>query len=107
MFYAEFPHQITIERVTTLNDTSTYPPKQIQDKTITNTNAFLDTPSTSQKAEFKTLGVELSRMLYVPYNVDIKRSDVIVFEGVRYKLNGDLEDQGGQHEVNRVPLVRV
>lgn len=107
MFIDEFPHAITIERVTTLNDTSTYPPKQIQDKTITNTNAFLDTPSTSQKAEFKALGVELSRMLYVPYNVEIKRSDVIVFEGVRYKLNGDLEDQGGQHEINRVPLVRV
>lgn len=107
MFYAEFPHQITIERVTTLNDTSTYPPKQIQDKTTKNATAFLDTPSTSQKAEFKALGVELSRMLYVPYNVDIKRSDVIVFEGVRYKLNGDLEDQGGQHEINRVPLVRV
>lgn len=107
MFLEEFPHTIEVERKTVVVDHDSYPPKEVVNVSSETMKAFMDTPSTSQLVDFKAIGVELSRMLFVPYGADIKRTDIIIYDDVKYKLNGDLEDQGGQHEVYRVPLKRA
>ncbi|WP_353419229.1 hypothetical protein PYH66_13960 (plasmid) [Staphylococcus delphini] len=107
MFLEEFPHLITVERKEVTVDHNTYPPKEVSEVSSQKLKAFMDTPTTSQLADFKAIGVELSNMLFVPYGADIKRTDIIIYDDVKYKLNGDLEDQGGQHEVYRVPLKRA
>ena len=107
MFLEEFPHVITVERKEAAVDHTAYPPKEVTKVSTETMKGFMDTPTTSQLADFKAIGVELSRILFVPYKADIKRTDIIIFDGVKYKLNGDLEDQGGQHEVYRVPLKRA
>ncbi|KIX91470.1 hypothetical protein TP70_02345 [Staphylococcus microti] len=107
MFLEEFPHTITVERKAVTVDHTAYPPKEVTKISSEMMKAFMDTPTTSQLADFKAIGVELSSMLFVPYGADIRRTDIIIYDDVKYKLNGDLEDQGRQHEIYRVPLIRA
>ena len=107
MFLTEFPHDVNVIKEIKTIDNKVYPPKEVVATEVKLIKAFMDTPTTSQKVEYHSLGQSLSRMMYAPFNVDIARDSTIEFDGVKYKIIGDAEDQGGQHEVNRYPLERV
>lgn len=103
---SEFPHEISIiTRVVTKSET--YPFKETVTETVVPVKGFMDTPSTSERLTFHNMEKQLTRALYVPYSVSPKRTDVIMHDGKEYEIIGDVEDQGGQHEVNRIPLKEV
>ena len=70
-------------------------------------NAFMDTPNSSQQINYHNLDIRLDRVLYVPFNSDIQRSDVFIYDNEKYEFVGDLQDQGGQHIVWNAPVRRV
>lgn len=105
--YVEFPHNITVERTERIVDDTVYPPKEVVNTSTHDLKAFMDTPSTSQQANYHSLDIRLDRVLYVPYGADITRLDVFIYDGERYEFVGDLQDQGGQHEIVSAPVRRV
>ncbi len=105
-YTTEFPHEINIiTRTVTKSDT--YPFKETVSETVTDVKGFMDTPSTSERLNYHNMQKNLTRALYVPYSVKLERTDVIMYDGKEYEIIGDVEDQGGQHEVNRIPLKEV
>lgn len=68
---------------------------------------FLDTPSTERIAEASKMGVVIDRDMYAPFAMEIDPTARFEYDGVIYEASGTLEDQGGQHEVNRLPLRKV
>ncbi|WP_414052888.1 phage head closure protein [Macrococcus animalis] len=106
MFNMFYTHNITITRSTTTLDKTVYPPKETTVSTTHDLTGFMDTPSTSEQLKYKNMQKDLSRQLYLPYDSDIKSTDTVTFESVRYRIIGDIEDQGGQHEVIKIPLTR-
>ncbi|STY76141.1 Uncharacterised protein [Macrococcoides caseolyticum] len=107
MFNMFYTHNITVTRSSTTIDKSVYPPKETTVSTTRDLTGFMDTPSTSEELKYKNMGKDLSRQLYLPYGSDIKSTDTVTFENVKYRIIGDLEDQGGQHEVIKIPLSRI
>ena len=103
----EYPHVITVNRTERIVDDSSYPPKEVVNTSTHDLKAFMDTPSTSQQANYHSLDIRLDRVLYVPYGADITRLDVFIYDGERYEFVGDLQDQGGQHEIVSAPVRRV
>ncbi len=106
MFMSEFPHEISIITRKTIQSGS-YPFKEEVVETVIMVNGFMDTPSTSERLTFHNMQKQLTRALYVPYRVKPKHTDIIMHDGKEYEIIGDVEDQGGQHEVNRIPLKGV
>ena len=104
MFYT---HNITVVREEKTIDKSVYPPKETIASTKFDYTAFMDTPKTNEVLKYREMGKTLSRNLYIKYGVDIKDTDKIFFRGTEYKIVGDLENQGGQDEVIKIPLKRV
>lgn len=70
-------------------------------------DCFIDTPSTDRIVEASKLNIIIHRDLYCPYEEVIPATARIEYEGVEYTMSGDSEDQGGMHEINRIPLKRV
>lgn len=70
--------------------------------------AFLDTPTSKELVYAMQIKVELDRYMYFPYGaVTLSKKDRIRCDGVDYEVTGNPEDQGGMHEVMRVPLKEV
>lgn len=107
MFSMFYTHNITVTRSSTTIDKSVYPPKETTTSITHDLTGFMDTPTTSEQLKYKNMEKELSRQLYLPYGADIKATDTVTFENVKYRIIGDLEDQGGQHEVIKIPLSRI
>lgn len=106
MYMSEFPHDVDIITRATVRSES-YPYTEEVQETVVPVKGFMDTPSTSQSLQFHQMKLTLSRVLYAPYEVQLKRTDVIMYDGKEFEIIGDAEDQGGQHEVNRIPLKAV
>lgn len=70
-------------------------------------DCFMDTPSSSRLVEMKQLGVSFHRDIYFSYEESIPLTARIEYEGAEYTAAGEAEDQGGMHEVMRLPLKRV
>lgn len=107
MFDMFYTHNITVTRSSTTIDKSVYPPKETTTSITHDLTGFMDTPETSEKESYKNMEKTLSRQLYLPYGSDIKSTDTVTFENVKYRIIGDIEDQGGQHEVIKIPLNRI
>lgn len=103
----EFPHDIDIiTRVVT--ETGSYPNyEEVVQETVVPVKGFMDTPSTSERLVYHNMDKQLTRALYVPYSVTPKHTDIIMYDAKEYEIVGDVEDQGGQHEVNRIPVKEV
>ncbi|WP_372908371.1 phage head-tail adapter protein [Salinicoccus roseus] len=103
---SEFPHEVSIiTRVITKSET--YPFKETLQETVVPVKGFMDTPSTSERLTYHNMDKQLTRALYVPHSVQPKRTEIIMHDGKEYEIIGDVEDQGGQREVNRIPLKEV
>ena len=107
MFIEEFPHDIDIiTRVVT--ETGSYPNyEEVVQETVVPVKGFMDTPSTSERLVYHNMDKQLTRALYVPYSVKPAHGDIIMYDTKEYEIAGDVEDQGGQHEVNRIPVKEV
>ena len=103
----EYPHELTINRTTSVIDNTVYPPKETVTTSEHTVDGFLDTPTSSQQISFHNLNITLDRVLYIPFGTDIIRSDVFFYHDVKYKFKGDLQDQGGQGEVLSAPVERA
>ncbi|GLC89335.1 phage head closure protein [Lysinibacillus piscis] len=105
MPYDEFPHTTKIKEEKSVPNGSGGSTKKWE---VTNKiDCFMDTPSTSRLVEMKQLGVSFHRDVYYPYGTLIPVTARIEYEGVEYTAAGDAEDQGGMHEIMRLPLKRV
>lgn len=107
MYMSEFPHYLTVERKERITDNTVYPPQEIVETSTHTLQGFMDTPNTSQQLNYHNMQITLNRILFLPYGSDITRSDVFFYDGVKYEFSGDLQDQGGQHEVLNAPVRRV
>lgn len=103
--YDEFPHVAKIKEEKSVPNGSGGSTKKWE--VTSEFECFMDTPSTSRLVEMKQLGVSFHRDMYFPYEIDIPATARIEFEGVEYTAAGEAEDQGGMHEVMRLPLKRV
>lgn len=68
---------------------------------------FMDTPSTERIVEASKMGTVIDREMYFPYGLGVDVKARFSFDGFLYEASGDLEDQGTQREVNRLPLRKV
>lgn len=68
---------------------------------------FLDTPNSQELLYAMQMNRFLDRHMYYPYGLELSEYERFRFEGVDYEPSGDEEDQGGMHEVMRMPLKRV
>lgn len=68
---------------------------------------FIDTPTTDRIVEASKLNITIHRDLYCHYEEVIPATARIKYEGVEYVMSGEAEDQGGMHEINRIPLKKV
>lgn len=103
--YDEFPHIAKIKEEKSVSNGSGGSTKKWE---VTNEfECFMDTPSSSRLVEMKQLSVSFHRDIYFSYEESIPLTARIEFEGVEYTAAGEAEDQGGMHEVMRLPLKRV
>ena len=66
---------------------------------------FVDTPNAMQRYNAMKLEQSLDRYLFVPYGVQIDTTnDLLRYDNELYEFTGQLEDQGGMHEVVKVGL---
>lgn len=101
----EFPHTVKIkEKQSVSNGSGGTTVKWIE---IGELDCFVDTPTSSRLVEMKQLGVSFHRDIYFSYEDSIPLTARIEFEGVEYTAAGDSEDQGGMHEIMRLPLKKV
>lgn len=107
MFIEEFPHDIDIiTRVVT--ETGSYPNyEEVVQETVVPVKGFMDTPSTSERLVYHNMEVSLDRVLYLPFHIELKHTDVIFHDGIEYELKGKPQDQGGQNLINSIPLREV
>ncbi len=105
MFDSFYIHDVQIERTTKTVDTTKYPPVTTTNVSLMSLQAFMDTPATSEAVQYHQRNIKLTRFLYYAYGAaDIRKMDIILFEGNRYEVTGTPENQGGQNEVMRLPL---
>ncbi|WP_431811394.1 phage head closure protein [Lysinibacillus sp. FW12] len=103
--YDEFPHTVNIkEEKSVPNGSGGSTKKWVKTSEL---DCFMDTPSTSRKVEMKQLVESFHRDIYFSYEDSISLTARIEYEGVEYTAAGDAEDQGGMHEVMRLPLKKV
>lgn len=99
-----FKNEVTIKSVTKSEDYSTHPPVSTKTVELKSLMAHMDTPRSSSQLEYHKLGVTVDLFMFLPYEIEVKKSDIIIYEGREYVPSGALEDQGGRHLVNRMPL---
>lgn len=102
--YNEFPHTVEVKSVTKTTDYSTHPPKVLRTEETKSLKAFMDGENTNDVVQYHQRNIEVTRFMFLPYGIAIGPEDVISFDGVKYRPSGALEDQGGQHLINRLPL---
>jgi len=101
----EFPHTVNInEEKSVSNGSGGSAKKWVKTGEL---DCFVDTPTSSRLVEMKQLGVSFHRDIYFSYGELIPLTARIEYEGIEYTAAGDAEDQGGMHEVMRLPLKRV
>lgn len=106
MILDQFPHEISIITRKKVRSGS-YPYTEEIIETVVSVDGFMDTPSTNESLRFHQMELSVSRFLYVPYEVQPQRTDIIMYDAQEYEIIGAPEDQGGQHEINRIPLRAV
>jgi SPP1 family predicted phage head-tail adaptor len=105
MHQDEYPHEVVFQTSTKVSDGAG---GHVQSWTPTLTiQGFLDTPSSREIFTAQQLSNPLDRNLYYPYRTDINEKMRCTCEGDTYELVGKPQDQGGQHEVMKVPLKLV
>ncbi|MEK4700367.1 phage head closure protein [Solibacillus sp. FSL R7-0668] len=103
--YDEFPHEVTLKVLKNVpNGSGGVTKKWVPER---NVDCFVDTPSTNRLVEASKLGITIHRDLYCEYGEEIPTTVRIEYEGIDYVMSGDTEDQGGMHEVLRIPLKKV
>ncbi|MED4461859.1 phage head closure protein [Metabacillus fastidiosus] len=105
MLHDEFPHEVTIQELASVSDGGGGHKKAWT--TFLTMEGFMDTPTSKERYEAMQLNNPLDRYLYYPYRTDIKTDMRAVFEEETYEIVGRPEDQGGQHEIIRLPLKLV
>lgn len=105
MLYDEYPHIVTFQTLTKVSDGAGGSTKLWAD--VLTIDAFLDTPSSHEIFAAMQLQNPLDRNLYYEYRNDINEKMRCTCEDVTYELIGKPQDQGGQHEVMKVPLKLV
>lgn len=105
MLLDEYPHTVTFQSLKKVSDGGGgYVEKWSNVLTI---SGFMDTPSSREIFQAMQLQNPLDRNLYYPYRTDVNEKMRCAFEGETYELIGKPQDQGGQHEVMKVPLKLV
>ncbi|MFL0365377.1 phage head closure protein [Pseudobacillus sp. 179-B 2D1 NHS] len=105
MLHDEFPHEVTFTALTSIPDGGGGSEKEW--KPFTTIEGFMDTPTSRERYEAMQLNNQLDRYLYYPYGTEVKPNMRVTFEGETYEIAGRPEDQGGQHEIMRLPLKLV
>ncbi|QCR33128.1 phage head closure protein [Lysinibacillus sp. SGAir0095] len=103
--FEEFPHKLELLKQQSTPDGSGGSKKEWVATSIF--NGFMDTPSTKERLYAMQMSVTYDRFLYYPYGQEIASTVRVRFENVDYVVAGEGEDQGGQHEVMRIPLKKV
>lgn len=102
MHHDEYPHAVVFQAFTKVSDDAGgY--KQTWN-TALSFQGFLDTPESREIFAAQQLNNPLDRNLYYPYRTDVNANMRCICEGNTYELVGRPQDQGGQHEVMKVPL---
>lgn len=105
MVQDEYPHVVTFQSLTKVSDgAGGFAQQWIDGLTFV---GFLDTPSSREIFQAMQLQTPLDRNLYYPYRTDVNEKMRCTCEGETYELIGKPQDQGGQHEVMKVPLKLV
>ncbi|MGK0577489.1 hypothetical protein [Macrococcus capreoli] len=99
-----FKNEVIIKSVIESKDFSQHPPLTTRTETLKSLMVHMDTPRSSAQLDYHKLGVTVDLFMFLPYGIDVKKTDVIIYEGTEYVPTGTLEDQGGRHLVNRLPL---
>lgn len=105
MLYDEYPHTVTFQTITKVSDGAGGSTQLWTD--VLSFDAFLDTPSSRELFTAQQLQNPLDRNLYYEYRTDVSEKMRCTCEGETYELIGKPQDQGGQHEVMKVPLKLV
>lgn len=109
MYYEELPHEVTFQKLVEVPDGGGG--RTIEWFDYLTVPAFLDTPTSNEKYQAHKLNNPLDRYLYTYYRTDITPDMCVVYEDEMqketYELAGRPEDQGGQHEIMRIPLKLV
>lgn len=102
----EFPHTVEVlERKLVSSD---YKNGDVYEWTpVDRLKVFMDTPSSSEILRFHQMEVTLDLSMYLPYMYKVNRLNRFRYEGQVYEAVSDLQDQGGQHEINRLLLRRL
>lgn len=105
MLYDEYPHVVTFQMYAKVPDgAGGYVQDWVDTLTI---DAFMDTPSSREIFAAMQLQNPLDRNLYYAYRTDVNEKMQCIYEGETYELTGKPQNQGGQHEVMKVPLKLV
>lgn len=105
MLLDEYPHTVTFQSLKKVSDgAGGYVEKWSNVLTL---SGFMDTPSSREIFHAMQLQNPLDRNLYYPYRTDVNEKMRCTFKGETYELIGKPQDQGGQHEVMKVPLKLV
>lgn len=105
--YDEFPHVADLKEQKSTPNGLGGTTKQWEK--IGEIDCFIDTPTTARLVEASKLGITVHRDMYCEYEdgMAIQTNWRIAYEGQDYELSGDVEDQGGMHEIVRIPLKKV
>lgn len=102
MLNDEFPHSITVWEQRSIPDGGGGFEKGWA--AFVDMKGFMDTPASQERYEAQQLNNPLDRYLYYPYRTDITSVMRVTYEGDTYEVAGRPEDQGGMHEIMRLPL---
>lgn len=105
MLFEEFPHVVTLQTYSKVPDGAGGYEQTWSD--VLTIDAFMDTPSSREIFAAMQLQNPLDRNLYYSYRTDIDEKMRCTCEGETYELIGRPQDQGGMHEVMKVPLKLV
>lgn len=105
MLQDEYPHKVTFQSFIKLPDGGGGNKEEWSD--VLTISGLMDTPSSREIFQAMQLQTPLDRNLYYPYRTDINEKMRCICEGETYELIGKPQDQGGQHEVMKVPLKLV
>lgn len=101
----EFPHEVTLLTLKEVNDGMGGKTKKwVPGETLF---GFMDTPTAKEQLYAMQMSQKLDRYFYYPYGQELPPNYRIRFENIDYEIAGEGEDQGGMHEVMRMPLKKV
>ncbi|UEX89691.1 phage head closure protein [Staphylococcus ratti] len=102
--YDEFPHTIRTGIIKKVGEYPIIKERFVSEKTI---KGFMDTPTVSEQLKFHQMSEDCDRNLYIPYDLPISTNTLFEYEGRIYGMQGDVIDQGGQHEIKMIRLKKV